>query len=84
MASAFAKEGDMETESGLITGKEEMEELIFVEIRKLQDNRQRPKLTKICKALYKTHGLNEGVVQRSLNHMLKTGKYQLVREKDTS
>ena len=75
MTSAFEKEvGDMETESGIIIGEAEMEDLIFVEMRKLQDNRQRAKSTKICKALRKTHGLNENVVRMSLNYMFKTGK----------
>ena len=38
MASAFEAEvGDMETESGLVTGEVEMEEFIFVEMRKLQE-----------------------------------------------
>ena len=47
MSSALSKEGDMETESGLIIGEEKMEVLIFVEIRKLEDNRQRAKSTKV-------------------------------------
>ena len=73
MASAFENEV-IETDSGIILGEAEMEELIFVEMRKLQGNRQRAKSTKICKALRRTHGLNENVVQMSLNYMLKTGK----------
>ena len=47
MSSALSKEGDMGTESGLIIGEKEMEVLIFVEIRKLEDNRQRAKSTKV-------------------------------------
>ena len=71
MASIFEDEV-IETDSGLILGQAEIEELILVEMRKLQDNRQRAKSSKICNALYKTHGLKEGVVQMSLNYMLKT------------
>ena len=73
MASAFKNEV-IETDSGIILGEAEMEELIFAEMRKLQGNRQRAKSTMICKALRKTHGLNENVVRMSLNYMLKTGK----------
>ena len=73
MASAFENEV-IETDSGIILGEAEMEELIFAEMRKMQGNRQRAKSTMICKALRKTHGLNENVVRMSLNYMLKTGK----------
>ena len=71
MASVFENEV-IETDSGLILGQAEIEELILVEMRKLQDNRQRAKSSKICNTLYKTHGLKEGVVRMSLNYMLKT------------
>ena len=64
MASAFDNEV-IETDSGIILGEAEMEELIFVEMRKLQNNRQRAMSTKICKALCETHGLNKSVVQMS-------------------
>ena len=40
VASVFANEV-IETDSGLILGQAEMEELILVDTRKLQDNRQR-------------------------------------------
>ena len=73
MASAFENEV-IETDSGIILGEAEMEELILAEMRKLQGNRQRAKSTMICKALRKTHGLNENVIRMSLNYMLKTGK----------
>ena len=76
MASVFENEV-IETDSGLMLGQAEMEELIFVELKKLQDNRQRAKSSKICNALRKTHGLKEGVVQISLNFMLKTGKIKI-------
>ena len=78
MASVFENEV-IETDSGLILGQTEMEELILVEMRKLQDNRQRAKWSKICNALRKTHGLKEGVVRMSLNYMLKTGKIKDIK-----
>ena len=78
MASVFENEV-IETDSGLILGQTEMEELILVEMRKLQDNRQRAKSSKICNALRKTHGLKEGVVRMSLNYMLKTGKIKDIK-----
>ena len=77
MASFFEDEV-IETDSGLILGQAEIEELILVEMRKLQDNRQRTKSSKICNALYKSGvvrmSLKEGVVRMSLNYMLKTKK----------
>ena len=78
MASVFENEV-IETDSGLILGQTEMEELILVEMRKLQDDRQRAKSSKICNALRKTHGLKEGVVRMSLNYMLKTGKIKDIK-----
>ena len=64
MASAFENEV-IETDSGIILGEAEMEELILAEMRKLQGNRQRAKSTMICKAFRKTHGLNENVARMS-------------------
>ena len=73
MASVFEKDV-IETDSGLILREAEVEELFFVEMRKLQDNRQCAKSSMICNALRRAHGLKEGVVRVSLNNMLKTGK----------
>ena len=78
MASVFEDEV-IETDSGLILGQAEIEELILVEMRKLQDNRQRAKSSKICNAVYKTHGLKEGMVRMSLNYMLKTKKIKDIK-----
>ena len=78
MASVFENEV-IETDSGLILEQVEMEELIFAELKKLQDNRQRAKSSKICNALRKTHGLKERVVRLSLNFMLKKGKLKDIK-----
>ena len=48
--------------------------LIKTEMTKIREKIQWADCSKICNALDKMHGLNQGVVQMSLNYMLKCGK----------
>lgn len=65
---------EYETESGIILGGDDLRNLIKMEITKIREKNQRADCSKICKALEKMHGLNNGMVQMSLDYMLKCGK----------
>ena len=54
---------EYETENGIILGGDDLVSLIKTEITKIREKNQRADGSKICKALEKMHGLNQGVVQ---------------------
>eukprot|EP00795_Rhopilema_esculentum_P000204 gene204-9837_t len=65
---------DYETESGILIGKEDLENFVLAEITKLREKNQRADSAKICKALNKTHGLNQSMFETTLDCMLKQEK----------
>ena len=73
-ADIWPDEEQVISESGIIMGREELEELILDRIRKIQKNNHRADSNVVCKGLSKAHGLDEKAIMMSLNYMLHTEK----------
>ena len=73
-ADIWPEEEQIISESGIIMGKEELEEIILDRIRKIQKNNHRADSNVVCKGLSKAHGLDEKAIMMSLNYMLHTEK----------
>ena len=67
-------EDDFVSESGIIMGSTEIEELIEGEICRLGESRHRIDAKLICQSLKKAHGLSESTVLLSLSYMINTGR----------
>ena len=65
---------DLISDSGIIFGSKEIEDLIEAEILKIQEKKQRAESKLVCQGLHKAHGLTEGVVRQALSFMTNTGK----------
>ena len=68
------REDDFVSESGIIMGSKEIEELIEGEISRFGASRHRIDAKLICQSLKKAHGLNESTVLLSLSYMINTGR----------
>ena len=64
------------SETGIILGAEDIEELIVAEIERLHARNQRAKTKAVCNALAKSHGLTERVISLQLKRMILTGRIE--------
>ena len=62
----YDEKDDIMSETGIIFGMDDIEELILAEIRKTRKAKQRADTTSVCKALYKAKGLTESVITMQL------------------
>ena len=65
---------DLISDSGIILGSKEIEDLIEAEILKIQEKKKRAATKLVCQGLHKAHGLTEGDVRQALSFMANTGK----------
>ena len=65
---------DLISDSGIILGSKEIEDLIEAEILKIQEKKQRAESKLVCQGLHKAHGLTKGVVRQASSFMTNTGK----------
>ena len=68
------EEYEIMSETGVMYEMEDIEEMVFAEIRKILKARQRPFTESICKSLHKAKGLTRSTIAIQIQYMLDSGK----------
>ena len=74
LSTSFDLNGGIMSDSGILFCSNDIENLIINEIERIKGSKQRADTNSVCKALFKKHGLAEGVVVIAIDFMMKRGK----------
>ena len=74
LSTSFDLNGGIMSDSGILFCSNDIENLIISEVERTKGNKHRADTISVCKALFKKHGLAEGVVVIAIEFMMKRGK----------